>query len=155
MLSFRSRKTRWPSEVLPQGACLTRIISEGLSVPMTAEWILSLVVLWMASTQKPSSTVPTHKRFDVFLCSLNITLLSSQDWTSCMALYLTQCQPPVHSLGGQIYICFANGGQPLFMSKWWLGGWAGEGSQQTILFPSSQSCTLPFFPLPPQQASCF
>lgn len=43
MLSFRNRKTRWPSEDLPQGACLTRIISEGLSVPMMLNEFLALL----------------------------------------------------------------------------------------------------------------
>lgn len=120
MLRFRSRKTRWPSEVLPRGACLTRIISEGLSVPMRLNgfWA-SLCSEWLLRRSQVQQS-PTYKRLEVFLPSLNVTLLSSKDWTSCMALYLTQCQPLGISLEGQIYICFANRSRPLFMSKWGL-----------------------------------
>lgn len=53
VLSIRSRKTRWPSEVLPQNVCLTRIISEGRGNPTDAEWILTVGVPWLAPTPKP------------------------------------------------------------------------------------------------------
>lgn len=78
-----------------------------------------------------------------------------KDQTSCMTL-IPQHNTKLQSFLQWVrHICFANGSQPLFMSKWCLGGRAGEGFLQRILFLSSQSSSMPFFPLPPQQASCF
>lgn len=100
MLSFRSRKTRWLSEVLPQGACLTRIVSDGPPVPMMLnECSAQLCSEWLLLRSQVHQS-PSHKRFDVSLCSLNMTLPSSKDQTSCMALYLTQRQPSSPFFGG-------------------------------------------------------
>lgn len=79
--SFRSRKSRWPSEVLPQGACITRAVSEAPVNPHDAKWMPTLVVTLTGSysevrvTFNCSTVHETNTRLDVFVLSLNVILL--------------------------------------------------------------------------------
>lgn len=101
MLSFRKHKDQVAGFQSFATECL---FSKARSWrPQPSQWCRMNSHLRWALTFIYLKAIPNTQNLWCFSSS-NIILLSSENWTSWVTWYLTQCQPPVISLEGQIYI---------------------------------------------------